>query len=111
LSSSPRQIDRAAQLLDELTEFVKTMERVVREGYEPEPNWIDDGVILHMATLCELILIWKREPKKYWERLKRGDYDWSHIAMHYWPARVKKACKANKSFAIAHEHEEWYEET
>lgn len=26
-----------------------------------------------------------------------------------WPERVKKACKANKSFAIAHGHEEWYE--
>jgi len=104
-----RQIDQATQLLDELTEFAQTMERVVSEGYEPAPDWIDDGVILRMAPLWELIPIWKREPKKYWERLQRGDYDWSHIAKRYWPERVREACKANKSFAIAHGHEEWCE--
>jgi hypothetical protein len=104
-----RRIDQATQLLDEVTEFAQTMERVVREGYEPEPSWIDDGVILRMAPVWELIPIWKREPKKYWERLQRGDYDWSHIAMRYWPERVQEKCKENKSFAIAHGHAEWYE--
>jgi hypothetical protein len=104
-----RQIDGAAQLLEEVTAFTQTMEQIVRDGYEPEPNWMDDGVILRMAPLWELIPIWWREPKKYWERLQRGDYDWSHIAMHYWPERVKEACKTNKSFTIAHGHEEWYE--
>jgi len=103
------QIDQAAQLLDEVNEFAQTMERIVREGYEPEPNWIDDGVILRLAPLWELIPIWKAEPKKYWGRLQKGQYDWSHIAMGYWPERVREACKANKSFAIAHRHEEWYE--
>lgn len=44
----------------------------------------------------------------YWERLERGDYDLSHVAMRYWPERVRETCKANKSFAIAHGHEEWY---
>jgi len=106
-----RQMDRATQQLDEITEFATTIERVVREGYEPEPDWIDDGVILRLAPLWELIPIWKREPKKYWGRLERGDYDWSHIAMRYWPDRVREACKTNKSFAIAHGHEEWYEGT
>ncbi|MBC7250989.1 MAG: BREX-1 system adenine-specific DNA-methyltransferase PglX [Anaerolineae bacterium] len=104
-----RQIDKTAQLLDEVNEFAQTMERIVREGYEPAPNWIDDGVILRLAPLWELIPIWEREPKKYWERLERGDYDWSHIAMRYWPERVREKCKTNKSFAIAHGHEEWYE--
>jgi len=104
-----RQIDKATQLLDELAEFAATMERVVRAGYEPGPDWIDDGVILRLAPLWELMLLWWREPKKYWERLGRGDYDWSHIAMRYWPERVREACQTNKSFAIAHGHEEWYE--
>ncbi|MDY6876077.1 MAG: BREX-1 system adenine-specific DNA-methyltransferase PglX [Chloroflexota bacterium] len=103
-----RQMDRATQQLDEITEFAATMEQIVRAGYEPEPDWIDDGVILRMAPLWELIPIWKSEPKKYWERLQRGDYDWSHIAMRYWPERVRNACGTNKSFAIAHGHEEWY---
>ena len=104
-----RGIDQATQLLDELTDFAQAMERLVREGYEPEENWIDDGVILRMAPLWELIPIWWREPKKYWERLQQGDYDWSHIAMRYWPERVRQACRENRSFAIAHGHEEWYE--
>jgi hypothetical protein len=104
-----REIDNATQLLDEVNEFAQSMERIIREGYEPEPNWIDDGVILRLAPLWELIPIWKAEPKRYWERLQKGRYDWSHIAMRYWPERVKEACKANKSFAIAHGHEEWYE--
>jgi len=105
-----RQIDGAAQLLEEVTAFAQAMERVVRAGYEPAPDWIDDGVILRMAPLWELIPLWKSEPKKYWERLQRGDYDWSHIAKRYWPERVREKCKGNKSFAIAHGHEKWYEE-
>jgi hypothetical protein len=31
-----------------------------------------------------------------------GEYDWSHIALHYWPDRE------NTSYAIAHRHPEWY---
>lgn len=104
-----RQIDQVRQLLEELTAFAATMEQIVREGYEPAPDWIDDGVILRLAPLWELIPLWKAEPKKYWERLQQGDFDWSHIATRYWPERVRDKCKTNKSFAIAHGHEEWYE--
>lgn len=97
-----REIDGTAKELEEITDFARTIERIVNDGYRPRPDWIDDGVILRMAPLWELIPIWKTEPKKYWERLQAGDYDWSHIAMAYWPARVREACKTNKSFAIAH---------
>lgn len=103
-----REIAGTTQLLDEVSEFAATIDRLVRAGYEPAPDWIDDGVILRMAPLWELIPIWKSEPKKYWERLQRGDYDWSHIAMRYWPERVREKCRTNKSYAIAHGHEEWY---
>jgi hypothetical protein len=106
-----RQSDRAAQLLDEVSAFAATMERIVNAGYRPEPNWIDDGVILRLAPLWELMPIWKSEPKKYWARLEKGDFDWSHIAMGYWPERAREKCKVNKSYAIAHGHEEWYEGT
>ncbi len=78
------------------------MEWIIRNGYEPEPNWIDHGVILRLAPLWELLPLWKSEPKKYWERPARGDFDWSHIAMKYWPDRVREKCKTNKSFVIAH---------
>jgi hypothetical protein len=106
--ATEREAAKVAAVLDELTEFARAMERMVRGGYEPEDNWIDDGVILRLAPLWELLPLWKAEPKKYWERLERGDFDWSHIAMKYWPARVREKCATNKSFAIAHGHEEWY---
>ncbi|MDD5368157.1 MAG: hypothetical protein PHQ40_03650 [Anaerolineaceae bacterium] len=104
-----KQLAELHSLADELTQFAKDLEEITRSGYEPAEDWIDDGVILRMAPLWKVIPLWKSEPKKYWERLEAGDFDWSHIAMCYWPERVKDACKKNKSFAIAHGHEEWYE--
>lgn len=109
LKQLERQIDKTAQTLAEIEEFARTIERLARAGYEPDPDWIDDGVILRLAPLWELIPIWKTEPKKHWERLAAGDFDWSHIAMRYWPERVREACRTNKSFAIAHGRESWYE--
>lgn len=104
-----RELDDLRKLSHELAEFAKELEAITLGGYEPEPDWIDDGVVLRMAPLWKVIPIWKSEPKKYWERLEAGDYDWSHIAMKYWPERVREKCKTNKSYAIAHGHEEWYE--
>ncbi|MFA5904950.1 MAG: hypothetical protein WC836_13525, partial [Desulfobacula sp.] len=45
-----------------------------------------------------------------WTRLEKGDYDWAHLAMNYWPARVREKCRTDKSFAIAHGLEELYVE-
>jgi len=104
-----KELDELQKLSDELAEFAKDLEAITMGGYEPKPDWIDDGVILRMAPLWKVIPIWKSEPKKYWEALEKGDYDWSHIAMKYWPERVKEKCKKNKSFAIAHGHEEWFQ--
>jgi len=103
-----RQIEQLTQLLDEVAEFARTMEEIVRGGYEPAPDWIDDGIILRLAPLWQLIPLWWQEPKKYWERLEQGEYDWSHIAMRYWPDRVRAKCETDRSLAIAHGHEEWY---
>ena len=112
--SLEKQLDQTRKLADELAEFSQTLERITLgsdglPGYTPEENWIDDGVILRMAPLWEVIPIWKSEPKKYWERLESGLYDWSHIAMHYWPERVREKCETDKSYAIAHGYEYLYE--
>ncbi len=103
-----KEMDELRQLAEELAQFAKDLDAITRSGYEPEADWIDDGVILRMAPLWSVIPLWKSEPKKYWDELAAGKYDWSRIAMKYWPERVKQACKKNKSFAIAHGHEEWY---
>ncbi len=104
-----KELDDLQKLADELTAFAKDLEAITLSGYEPEENWIDDGVILRMAPLWKVVPIWKSEPKKYWDRLENGDFDWSHLAMKYWPDRVRQKCKHNKSYAIAHGHEEWYQ--
>ena len=36
------------------------------------------------------------------QALNEGDYDWAHLAMNYWPDRVREKCKTDKSLAIAH---------
>ena len=72
--------------------------------WEPE---LDDGVLLNAAPLHELTPAWRRadaklDPKKAWKELEDGKYEWAKTAMRYWPVRVLKACKTNRSFAIAH---------
>lgn len=74
-------------------------ERGATVGWEPEP---DDGVLINLAPLHGLIPSWTAEPKKAWDSLAAGEYDWSRTAMRYWPDRVLEACRNNKSYAIAH---------
>jgi len=86
--------------LDDVRELVKILKMIIEErGYRPH---IDDGVLLNMAPLWELIPSWQAEPKKAWQALERGEYDWSCQAMDHWPGRVKEKCKTNRSYAIAH---------
>ena len=45
-----------------------------------------------------------------WVKLEKGEYDWAHLAMNYWPGRVREKCKTDKSLAIAHGLEHLYVE-
>src|SRR5690606_19434627 len=64
----------------------------------------DDGVQISAAPLWPLFRHkpWQKVLKDTWEKLKKGDYDWAHLAMNYWPDRVREKCKTDKSLAIAH---------
>jgi hypothetical protein len=90
-------LEAFARNLDAVTSALN--ERGQQVGWQPE---IDDGVLLNLAPMWTLMPSWSAEPKKAWEALERGDYDWSHTAMRYWPDRVLAACRKNKSYAIAH---------
>lgn len=68
-------------------------------GWAPE---LDDGILINLAPLHALLPAWSAEPKQAWAALERGEYDWSHTAMRYWPDRVLAKCRENKSYAIAH---------
>ena len=63
---------------------------------------LDAGVLLNMAPLWEIVPSWQKDPKKAWEALENGEYDWAYQAMDHWPDRVKEKCKTDKSLAIAH---------
>ncbi len=78
----------------------------IQEVEVPYVMDLDDGVMVNSAALWELVApLWK-EPKKWWEILSKPvgkkDYDWSHLAMRYWPARVFEKVKKDPSLAVAH---------
>lgn len=64
----------------------------------------DDGVQITAAPLWPLFRhkAWQKVLKDTWIKLEKGDYDWAHLAMAYWPGRVREKCKTDKSLAIAH---------
>jgi len=94
-----KEIADTEEVLDDVREFAGRMDAILLRGYTPH---IDDGVLINMAPLWELIPSWKKEPKECWEKLEAGAYDWSQQAMDHWPERVKEKCRTNKSYAIAH---------
>ena len=109
-----KDLDNLQTLPADLEAFDQAIQRVLNAqnergetvGWRPE---IDDGVILNLAPLHEILPSWKAEPKKYWEGLEDGEYDWSYTAMRYWPKRVLEKCRKNKSYAIAHNCLDLYE--
>ncbi len=78
-------------------------------GYQPNH---DDGVQISAAPLWPLFRHkpWQKLLKDTWAKLEKGDYDWAHLAMNYWPERVREKCKTDKSLAIAHGLEDLYVE-
>ena len=76
-----------------------------------QPNH-DDGVQITAAPLWPLFRHkpWQKVLKDTWAKLGKGEYDWAHLAMAYWPDRVREKCKTDKSLAIAHGLEELYVE-
>jgi len=101
-----------AELIEELQEFDRRIEATSRipvkdkDGRDVTVRWepeLDDGVYINAAPLHELLPSWRDvTPKKAWQELAVGDYDWSRTAMRYWPQRVRAKCKDNKSYTIAH---------
>lgn len=71
--------------------------------YDPD---LDDGVMINSAALWPLLVPQWKDPKKWWKELAtakgRKDYDWSHLAMRYWPTRVDEKCQDDPSLGVAH---------
>tara|TARA_R110002049_G_C9176502_1_gene562796 strand:- start:4709 stop:8755 length:4047 start_codon:yes stop_codon:yes gene_type:complete len=93
------------------TELIELRETILEIAPSYRPNH-DDGVQISAAPLWRLFRHkpWQKILKATWDKLENGDYDWAHLAMAYWPNRVREKCKTDKSLAIAHDLEGLYEE-
>jgi hypothetical protein len=95
-------------LQGELVDLNETLLRIA-QAYRPNH---DDGVQITAAPLWPLFRhkAWQKLLKETWSKLENGDYDWAHLALTYWPDRVREKCKTDKSLAIAHDLEHLYVE-
>jgi hypothetical protein len=99
----------ALQLLE--SELVELRDALLQIAPTYRPDH-DDGVQITAAPLWPLFRHkpWQKLLKDTWTKLEKGDYDWAHLAMAYWPERVREKCKTDKSLAIAHDLETLYAE-
>lgn len=90
-------------------ELIELRDTLLKLAPTYKPNH-DDGVHISAAPLWPLFRHkpWQKVLKDTWTKLEKGDYDWAHLAMSYWPERVREKCKTDKSLAIAHELEDLY---
>ena len=77
------------------------LNRILAAGYVPNH---DDGVPVTAAPLRHLAASrpWRVECEKNMELLEKGDYDWSHLAMSMYPARVTQKAKKDWCMALTH---------
>ena len=102
-----RELENLQLLHDELRSLRDELLRLA-PGWKPHH---DDGVQITAAPLWRLFRHrpWQTVLRDTWEKLEAGEHDWAHLAMIYWPARVREKCRTDKSLAIAHDLEHLYE--
>ena len=90
-------------------ELIELRDTLLKLAPTYKPNH-EDGVQISAAPLWQLFRHkpWQKVLKDTWTKLEKGDYDWAHLAMNYWPERVREKCKTDKSLAIAHGMEDLY---
>lgn len=114
-----RRLDQVREARDELQDFLSAVEACADQGPPPtDPRCppreqdapyapdLDDGVMVNSAALWPLLDPQWKDPKKWWKELAtaqgRKDYDWSHLAMRYWPTRVDAKGQDDPSLGVAH---------
>lgn len=111
-ASRSRDDERAFEALQALElELIELRDTLLQIAPTYRPNH-DDGVQITAAPLWQLFRHkpWQKLLKDTWTKLENGDYDWAQLAYGYWPERVRKKCKIDKSLAIAHNLENLYVE-
>jgi hypothetical protein len=101
--------------LEELSDLELELKDFREELLRLAPIWkpnLNDGVLITASPLYKLFLHkpWQKKLKETWTKLKKGDFDWAHIALSYEPERVREKCESDKSLAIAHDLEDLFQE-
>jgi hypothetical protein len=101
-----KQFEALQSLELELTEFREALQRIA-PNYKPNQ---DDGVEITASPLWSLFRHrpWQNILRETWNKLGKGDHDWAHLALNYWPDRVRQKCISDISLAITHGLEELY---
>ena len=117
--AAEKRYDRVLRARDELADFMAAVEQCAERGPPPadpksQPREcdaryvpdLDDGVMINSAALWPLLEPQWKDPQKWWKELSEAqgkkDYDWSHLAMRYWPTRVDAKCRQDPSLGVAH---------
>jgi hypothetical protein len=105
-----KNLSKLSELLGDLRNLKDELLRIAG-FWKPDFN---DGVQITAAPLWKLFRHkpWQNKLKDTWEKLKKGEYDWAHLAYNIWPDRVLRKCHEDRSMAIAHDVESdlWVEE-
>jgi hypothetical protein len=101
-----RQLERLEEQEAELKMLRDALLRIA-PAYKPNH---DDGVQITAAPLWSLFRHrpWQDLLKETWLKLEGGEYDWASLAFAYWPDRVRRNCRTDRSLAITHGLEELY---
>jgi len=102
-SQEEKELEKFADFELELKNFRDELLRISKFW---KPN-LNDGVQITAAPLWKLFQHkpWQKKLRQTWEKLEKGDYDWSHLAYSIWPERVIRASHKDRSYAIAHDLE------
>ena len=101
-----KELERLEDLQQELADLRDTLLSIA-PSYRPDK---DDGVQITASPLWSMFQHkpWQKVLKDTWKQLEKGDLDWAHLALNYWPDRVLRKCREDRSLAIAHDVEELF---
>lgn len=87
--------------LQQTEKMMEQLNAIIATGYAP---CHDDGVPVTAAPLYELFAHrqWRQECESNMKSLEEGEYDWSHLAMSLYPARITQKAKKDWCMALTH---------
>jgi hypothetical protein len=91
----------ARSSLQQVEGMMEKLNAIIATGYTPNH---DDGVPVTAAPLNELFAhrLWRQECEENMDKLAGGEYDWSHLAMSLYPARIAQKSKKDWCLALTH---------